>query len=313
MSFASRIFIRDLKSKSQFFLKLQRYVHTTKEEIAFKETLNYRKDVNTSWSEIEAQKKVDSSSKSHPSQYRFMYPEFLPYPLASRRNAIKEQLERNDMLARRTVIDIPEFYVGSVLAVTHSDIHAPGKLSRFVGICIFRAGCGLRSSFLLRNVVDGQPVEMDYYLYDPCIQKMECLKLEKRLDDQLLYLRDCALEYSTFPFDLEPEFVVGRTEVPVNTIQIPLLPPPWISKYELLGLKGITPESIVLNRNRTRKLKKAAQPWEKYDLMKMYRKTIPEEEQREIYGDLYTKIHQLESSRQKQKRSRIFSRPKKSG
>lgn len=85
-------------------------------------------------------------------------------------------MERKDMLARRTILDIPEFYVGSILAVTHSDIHAPGKSNRFVGICIYRQGSGLRASFMLRNVVDGQPVEMDYDLYDPCIQKVECLR-----------------------------------------------------------------------------------------------------------------------------------------
>ena len=48
------------------------------------------------------------------------------------------------------------FSVGSVMAVTFSDIHAPGKKSRFVGICIQRTGCGLRANFTLRNVVDGQ-------------------------------------------------------------------------------------------------------------------------------------------------------------
>ena len=45
---------------------------------------------------------------------------------------------------------------GSIMAVTMADKHAPGKESRFVGICIHRGGNGLRANFTLRNVIDGQ-------------------------------------------------------------------------------------------------------------------------------------------------------------
>lgn len=45
---------------------------------------------------------------------------------------------------------------GSILAVTISDQHSPGKTERFVGICIKREGCGLRASFILRNVIDNE-------------------------------------------------------------------------------------------------------------------------------------------------------------
>lgn len=111
-----------------------------------------------------------------PSQYRFVYPEFLPDPTPGFRNHLREKLERMDMMARRTVLDIPEFYVGSILAVTYSEPHAPGKSNRFVGICIDRKGCGLRATFILRNVVDHQGVEVKFDLYDPVIQKIECLR-----------------------------------------------------------------------------------------------------------------------------------------
>ena len=46
-----------------------------------------------------------------------MYPEFLPDPKMERRNKLKEKLERMDMLQRRSVIEIPEFYTGK-LAIT---------------------------------------------------------------------------------------------------------------------------------------------------------------------------------------------------
>lgn len=90
------------------------------------------------------------------SAYRHVYPEFLPDPKIEFRNRIREKLERSDMIARRTQVDIPEFYVGSILAVTSSDKHTPGKNIRFTGICIKREGCGLRAKFILRNVIDHQ-------------------------------------------------------------------------------------------------------------------------------------------------------------
>lgn len=45
-------------------------------------------------------------------EFRYVYPEFLPDPKIEFRNQIREKLERSDMIARRTQIDIPEFYVG---------------------------------------------------------------------------------------------------------------------------------------------------------------------------------------------------------
>lgn len=48
------------------------------------------------------------------------------------------------------------FFTGSIMAVTAADPYAPGKTSRFVGICIERHGQGLYANFTLRNVLDGQ-------------------------------------------------------------------------------------------------------------------------------------------------------------
>ena len=95
------------------------------------------------------------------------------------------------MLARREALEIPEFYVGSLMAVTVSDTASPhpNKLARFDGICIDRGGCGLRAWFILRNVVEGQGVEFMYQMYNPTLVKMEVLRLERRLDDELYYLR----------------------------------------------------------------------------------------------------------------------------
>lgn len=57
-------------------------------------------------------------------------------------------------------------------------------------------------------------------MYDPAIQKIEIIKLEKRLDDELLYLRDALPEYSTFDLNMEPEITTEGASVPVNDIKV---------------------------------------------------------------------------------------------
>jgi len=63
-------------------------------------------------------------------------------------------------------------------------------------------------------------MEMFYEMYSPVIQKIEVLRLEKRLDEELLYLRDALPEYSTFPLDMEPEYLPEGAPVPVNRIKV---------------------------------------------------------------------------------------------
>lgn len=146
----------------------------------------------------------------------------MPNPVYYFRDKIKERLERQEMINRRKRISIPEFYVGSIMAVTVSDLYAPGKTNRFVGICIRRDGYGLRHSFTLRNVIENMGVEIVYDLYNPTIQSIEVLKLEKRLDDNLSYLQDCPNEYSTIPFDFQPVRLPQGATVPVNTMKVGL-------------------------------------------------------------------------------------------
>lgn len=57
-------------------------------------------------------------------------------------------------------------------------------------------------------------------MYDPTIQKIEVLRLEKRLDSKLFYLRDALPEFSTFPLDMEAEILPEGAPVPVNEIKV---------------------------------------------------------------------------------------------
>lgn len=65
--------------------------------------------------------------------------------------------------------------------------------------------------------------QIRYQMYDPTIQKIQVLRLEKRLDEKLYYLRDALPEYSTFPFDMDPEILPEGTAVPVNPVQVNFL------------------------------------------------------------------------------------------
>nr|CAG4638780.1 EOG090X0F2L [Cyclestheria hislopi] len=205
-----------------------------------------------------------------------------------------------DMIKRRSVLDVPEFYVGTIMAVTVSDPNATNKLNRFVGICIQRGGTGLRAWFILRNVVDKQGVEILYELYNPLVQKVEVLRLEKRLDDELLYLRDALPEYSTFPFDMEPEIRPEGLPVPINQTKVKLRPRPWLERWERKELKGV--QDLGLPQSFYDRAKEVSKPWEKYDLMKHYRATIPAEEQQQIYAEVHSQLQQQELKRKVRKR-----------
>lgn len=62
-------------------------------------------------------------------------------------------------------------------------------------------------------------VEICYELYSPRLRQIEVLKLEKRLDDNLMYLRDALPEYSTFDFDMKPVHYELTGDVPVNPVR----------------------------------------------------------------------------------------------
>lgn len=192
------------------------------------------------------------------------------------------------MIRRRKVLDIPEFYAGSILAVTMADPNASGKVNRFVGICIQRGGTGLGATFVLRNIIDNQGVEICYELYSPRIQQIQVLKLEKRLDDNLMYLRDALPEYSTVDPDMKPVPVSSTGDVPVNKLKVKMRPKPWSKRWERpkYNVQGIAFEQI-LTPEQMEHAQKWAQPWLEYDMLKEYDTSqIQEEIHREVLREM---------------------------
>uniref|UniRef100_A0AC35TI76 39S ribosomal protein L19, mitochondrial n=1 Tax=Rhabditophanes sp. KR3021 TaxID=114890 RepID=A0AC35TI76_9BILA len=216
--------------------------------------------------------KVEDKKTLHYDEFPEIYPDFAKTPIMGRRNNLRERLERMDMLNRRMNIDIPEFYVGSIVAVTTSDPNLASKKRRFVGICIRREREGLMHNFTLRNVVDGLGVEVMYELYNPTILKIEALKLEKRLDTDLSYLIDCTPQYSTFDFNLEPIAHPAGAPIPVNETKAELRPPPWTRRWELYPFQGIKDSWSSTTPYFKRKLHKTkVNDWRKFDLIADYR------------------------------------------
>ncbi|KAM9273678.1 large ribosomal subunit protein bL19m [Cariama cristata] len=200
-------------------------------------------------------------------QRRFLSPEFIPP--RGRTDPLKFYIERKDMIQRRKVFNIPEFYVGSILAVTTADPYANNKANRFVGICIQRGGKGLGATFVLRNVIEDQGVEICYELYNPRIQAIEVLKLEKRLDDNLMYLRDALPEYSTFDMNMKPVSRLDHEEIPINKLQVRMKPKPWSKRWERpkYNIKGIKFE---LPEKKMKEAQKWSQPWLEFDMLREY-------------------------------------------
>ncbi|KAJ0026615.1 hypothetical protein NQD34_017615 [Periophthalmus magnuspinnatus] len=212
---------------------------------------------------------IIDKAQSATSQRKFLSPEFIPP--RQRTDPLKFSMERKDMIRRRKVLDIPEFYAGSILAVTMTDPNANGKVNRFVGICIQRGGKGLGATFVLRNIIDNQGVEICYELYNPRIQQVELLKLEKRLDDNLLYLRDALPEYSTVDPNMKPVPAPSTGEVPLNKMKVRMRPKPWSKRWERpkYNVQGIAFEQI-LSAEQLEHAQKWAQPWLQYDMLKEY-------------------------------------------
>ncbi|XP_041660606.1 39S ribosomal protein L19, mitochondrial [Cheilinus undulatus] len=220
---------------------------------------------------------IADKTRTEGSLRKRLSPEFIPP--RQRTNPLKFSMERKDMIRRRKVLDIPEFYVGSILAVTMADSNANGKSSRFVGICIQRGGKGLGATFILRNIIQNQGVEICYEMYSPRIQQIEVLKLEKRLDDNLMYLRDALPEYSTVDPNMKPVLFDVTGEVPVNPLKVKMRPKPWSKRWERpkFDIKGIRFD-LALTPEQMEHAQKWGQPWNEYDMLKEYDTSALEEE-----------------------------------
>ncbi|MCA8910168.1 MAG: 50S ribosomal protein L19 [Planctomycetes bacterium] len=97
------------------------------------------------------------------------------------------ELERKEV----TKTDIPVFHVGDSVDV-HVRIKEGEKerIQVFSGVCIARKGGGLRETFTVRRIVEGEGVERIFPLHSPNVAKIEVKRAGKVRRAKLYYLRD---------------------------------------------------------------------------------------------------------------------------
>jgi large subunit ribosomal protein L19 len=97
------------------------------------------------------------------------------------------ELERQEI----TKTDIPVFHIGDTV-----DVHVrikEGEKERvqiFTGVCIARKGGGLRETFTVRRIVDGEGVERIFPLHSPNVVGIQVKRAGRVRRAKLYYLRD---------------------------------------------------------------------------------------------------------------------------
>jgi len=169
--------------------------------------------------EIEGQK--DENTVLEPIRGRenrkLMAPEYIS-PQYQKSKTLWKKMVRQDCLRRRNQIDLPEFYPGSIVAVTYADKYAANKTLRFVGRVLTVQGFGTNHRFLVRNIVDDVAVNIQFDLYSPLIQSIVVLRLEKWMDSNLRYLMQCDPYYCKIPFDMMQD-IIPAPDVPIERFQ----------------------------------------------------------------------------------------------
>lgn len=95
---------------------------------------------------------------------------------------------------------IPNPRSGDVIRIKY--VHSLSNMNMqlyFTGICIAVKRRGLGSTFVLRNVVEGIPIERGFPIYSPLIQDAEIIGRKDVRKMKLYYLRDKPLRESTVP------------------------------------------------------------------------------------------------------------------
>lgn len=97
-------------------------------------------------------------------------------------------------------LKVPKPRAGDVLRVSYVH-HLPvrGVPHCFTGVCIAVRKRGLGSSVLLRNVIDGVPVERYFPIYSPLVRDVQVVGKKRAKRAKLYYLRLKPLKESTTP------------------------------------------------------------------------------------------------------------------
>ncbi|NLW50966.1 MAG: 50S ribosomal protein L19 [Candidatus Brocadiaceae bacterium] len=107
----------------------------------------------------------------------------------------KKQPTAHELLAsiekEQMKAEIPPFHVGDTLDVGVT-IREAGKerVQVFTGTCIARKGDGIRETFTVRRIVQGEGVERVFPLHSPSIQSIKVVRRGRVRRAKLHYLRE---------------------------------------------------------------------------------------------------------------------------
>lgn len=92
-----------------------------------------------------------------------------------------EQLKKN----------VPAFKVGGTMRISvRVDEGDKTRTQLYEGICILRAGSGIRENFTVRRISFGEGVERNFPVHSPTVQKIEVVRTGKVRRSKLYYLRN---------------------------------------------------------------------------------------------------------------------------
>ena len=104
---------------------------------------------------------------------------------------IIEELEAEQIAARKTEKEIPEFGAGDTLRVMVRVVEGTReRLQPFEGVCIARSGGdGLNGNFTVRKLSYGEGVERVFPLYSPLVDSISVVRRGRVRRAKLYYLR----------------------------------------------------------------------------------------------------------------------------
>ncbi|KAI6652718.1 39S ribosomal protein L19, mitochondrial-like [Oopsacas minuta] len=116
-----------------------------------------------------------------------------------------EFLNLSDLQRRERAIFIPYFTDGSILKVMWTDKASPSGLCEFTGVCIYQSEdmLNVATTFILRNVIKEEGVNITFEKHSPIIQSIDLIRFQKiEWNEEGESLEDYPLSASKIPDNL---------------------------------------------------------------------------------------------------------------
>ena len=104
---------------------------------------------------------------------------------------VKEKDKEGNETEKEVAREIPDFQIGDTVDVHQRILEGSKERTQvYTGVVISRRGEGMRESFTVRRIVQGEGVERTFPLYSPKLAKIEVKRTGRVRRAKLYYLRD---------------------------------------------------------------------------------------------------------------------------